>query len=153
MIDREWFRNALAGWASGVTVVACRTDGRVVATTVSAFMSLSLEPPLVVIALGPNATVRPYLQPGQTFAVSVLAADQRRQAMVFADPYPAGADPFPATGAPVIDGCLAGLTCVVERVHEGGDHALVIAAVHDATGGATGTPLIRYDRGYHALGD
>lgn len=151
MIDRDRFRQALASWASGVAIVACRTDQRVVATTVSAFMSLSLEPPLILIALGPNATVRPFLQPGQTFAINVLSAEQRRLAMVFADPLPVGPDPFPAAGEPLIEGALLGLTCVVERVDEGGDHALIIAAVHEASPGS-GVPLIRYDRRYHALG-
>ena len=151
MIDRNQFRDALARWACGVTVVAYRTDERVVATTVSAFMSLSLEPPLVLIALGPNATVRPYLQPRATFAISVLGADQKRLAMVFADPFPVGPDPFPATGAPVISGALIGLTCEVERVSEGGDHAVVIAAVDDAVVGARGSPLVRYDRKYCGL--
>ncbi|MGH7464566.1 MAG: flavin reductase family protein [Longimicrobiales bacterium] len=150
MIDRDRFRQALASWASGVAIVACRTDQRVVATTVSAFMSLSLEPPLILIALGPNATVRPFLQPGQTFAISVLSAEQRRLATVFADPLPVGPDPFPAAGEPLIEGALLGLTCVVERVDEGGDHALIIAAVHEVSPGS-GVPLIRYDRRYRAL--
>ena len=151
MIDRERFREALAAWASGVAVVACRTEQRVVATTVSAFMSLSLEPPLIMVAIGPNATVRPFLQPGEPFGVSILGAGQRRLAMVFADPFPVGPDPFPATGDPLIDDCLLGLACVVERVDDGGDHAIVIGAVRDVTGGPSGAPLIRYNRRYHAL--
>jgi flavin reductase (DIM6/NTAB) family NADH-FMN oxidoreductase RutF len=151
MIDRDRFRDALAGWASGVAIVACRTDERVVATTVSAFMSLSLEPPLILVGIGPNATVRPFLQPGQTFAVSVLASEQRRLAMIFADPFPVGPDPFPASGDPLIEGCLLGLLCTVERVDEGGDHAIVVAVVRDVSGGAGGIPLIRYNRKYHAL--
>lgn len=134
-----------------MTVVACRTDARVVATTVSAFTSLSLDPPLVLIGVGPNATVRPYLSPGAVFAISVLAADQRRLAMIFADPYPVGPDPFPQEGAPLIDGCLLGLSCVVDRVDTGGDHAIVIARVHDVVGGTGSVPLIRYNRKYHAL--
>lgn len=154
MVDRDRFREALAaGWASGVTVVACRTDTRVVATTVSAFTSLSLEPPLVLIGVGPNATVRPYLTPGAAFAISALAADQRRLAMIFADPYPVGTDPFPADGDPMIDGCLLGLSCVVDHVHDGGDHAIVIARVNDVTGGTGSVPLIRFNRKYHALED
>lgn len=153
MIDRDRFRDALAAWASGVAVVACRTEQRVVATTVTAFMSLSLEPPLILVAIGPNATVRPFLQPGERFGVSILGAEQRRLAMVFADPFPVGPDPFPPDGDALIDGCLLGLSCVVERVDDGGDHAIVIGAVHDVTGGASGAPLIRYDRRYHALGD
>jgi flavin reductase (NADH) len=153
MIDRDRFREALSAWASGVTVVACRTDQGIVATTVSAFLSLSLDPPMILVAIGPNATVRPFLQPGARFGVSILGAGQRRLAMVFADPFPVGPVPFPPEGDPLIDGCLLGLSCVVERVDEGGDHAIVIGAVRDVTGGASGAPLIRYDRRYHALGD
>jgi flavin reductase (DIM6/NTAB) family NADH-FMN oxidoreductase RutF len=151
MIDRDRFRDVLAGWASGVTIVAFRTDDRVVATTVSAFLSLSLDPPLILVALGPNATVRPFLTPGEKFAVSVLGVDQRRLAMVYADPFPVGADPFRAEGAPVIPGSLLSLECAVERVDEGSDHAVVIAAVHDAVRGPRGSPLIRFERGYHGL--
>jgi len=153
MVDRETFRNALAAWASGVAVVACRTEQRVVATTVSAFLSLSLEPPLILVAIGPNATVRPFLQPGERFGVSLLSAAQRRLAMTFADPYPVGADPFPEHGDPLIPDSLLGLSCVVERVDAGGDHAIVIAAVDAVEGGQAAAPLIRYDRTYHALGD
>jgi flavin reductase (NADH) len=153
MIDRDRFREALASWASGVAIVACRTDERAVATTVSAFMPLSLEPPLILVALGPNATVRPFLQPGATFAISILGAEQRRLAMVFADPLPVGPDPFPATGVPLIEGALLGLTCEVERVDAGGDHALVIASVREATGGTSGSPLIRHARRYRGLED
>lgn len=153
MIDRDTFRDALAAWASGVAVVACRTDRRVVATTVSAFMSLSLEPPLILVGIGPNATVRPFLQPGQPFGVSVLAAAQRRLAMTFADPYPVGPDPFASAGDPIIADCLVGLSCEVERVDSGGDHAIVVAAVRGVSRGPDGVPLIRYGRKYHQLGD
>lgn len=150
MIDRETFRDALAGWASGVTIVACRQDGRVIATTVSAFMSLSLEPALIAVALGPNATVRPFLQPGVEFGVSVLSAGQRRMATVFADPFPVGSSPFPGDGPPVIARALIGLTCVADRIVDAGDHALIIASVHDAVAGS-GAPLIRFERAYHDL--
>jgi flavin reductase (DIM6/NTAB) family NADH-FMN oxidoreductase RutF len=51
----------------------------------------------------------------------------------------------------VIDSALIGLTCEVERGNEGGDHAIVIAAVHDAVVGARGSPLVRYDRQYLGL--
>lgn len=153
MIDRDTFRDALSAWASGVAIVACRTEQRVVATTVSAFMSLSLEPPLVLVGIGPNATVRPFLQPGQSFGISVLEAAQRRLAMTFADPYPVGPDPFMSAGDPIVADCLVGLSCVVERVDSGGDHAIVIAAVRGIHGRTAGVPLIRYDRKYHDLGN
>lgn len=151
VIDPENFKAALAHWATGVTVVAFRDEQRVVATTVSAFMSLSVEPPLVLLALAPNATVRPYLAAGARFGVSVLSASQRRLATVFADPLPVGPDPFPADGAPLIDGALVQLSCMVTEVRPGGSHAIVIAAVEDACVRPGDGPLIRYDRGWAEL--
>lgn len=151
MIDRDSFRNALSSWASGVAVVAYRSDERVVATTVSAFLSLSLDPPLVLVAIGPNATVRPFLQPGARFGISILGAGQRRLAAVFADPFPVGPSPFTETGDPVIQGALVALGCTVQRLEDGADHAIVIAAVDELMTGSDEPPLIRYRRGYHVL--
>jgi flavin reductase ActVB len=149
-LDSQRFRDVMAIWPSGVAVVAVREEGRVIATTVSALLSLSLEPPRVLVALGPNATVRPFLQPGVHFGISVLGAEQRRLAMVFADAFPVGADPFEGTAEPLVAGAASGLACSVVSITVEGDHAIVIAAVHaaDASGGA---PLVRYRRGYHSL--
>jgi flavin reductase (DIM6/NTAB) family NADH-FMN oxidoreductase RutF len=146
------FRTALARWASGVTIVAVRTDDRIVATTVSAFTSLSLEPPLVLLALGANATILPFLQPAARFGISLLAESQRRLATIYADPFPVGPDPFPAEGIPVLPGALASLHCVVSETRQGGDHVIVIAAVEHAEA-ADGAPLLRFDRRYHGLRD
>lgn len=151
VIDPEDFKEALAHWAAGVTVVAFRDEQRVVATTVSAFMSLSLEPPLVLLALAPNATVRPYLAADARFGVSVLAVSQRRLATVFADPFPVGPDPFTADGTPLIEGALVQLSCTVTEVRPGGSHAIVIASVHAAGVRPGDGPLIRYDRRYANL--
>jgi flavin reductase (NADH) len=147
------FRDALSRWASGVTVVACRADGRTIATTVSAFTSLSLEPPLVLVALGPNATVLPFLQPDSTFGISILAAGQRRLATIFADPFPVGASPFPADGPPVIADALVGLDCAVREARPAGDHTLVIAEVRAIVPGTQTGPLIRFRRTWHRLED
>jgi flavin reductase (NADH) len=151
MIERDRFRDALARWASGVAVVAYRSDERVVATTVSAMLSLSLEPPLVLVALGPNATVRPFLQPGAPFGISILGAGQRRLAAVFADPFPVGPTPFPPAGDPLHPGAPVALACTVERLDDGWDHAIVIAAVRDIVVGPEVAALIRFRRAYHEL--
>jgi flavin reductase (NADH) len=150
-VDTADFKDALASWASGVSIVAFRDRGRVIATTVSAFTSLALEPPLVLVALGPNATVLPFLQPGQHFGISILTAAQRRLASVFADPFPVGPDPFPPHGDPVLPDALVGLACTVQEVRTGGDHAIVIAAVR-ALSRTEAQPLVRFRRRYHALG-
>jgi flavin reductase (DIM6/NTAB) family NADH-FMN oxidoreductase RutF len=150
-VAADEFRDALSRWASGVTIVACRVEERVVATTVSAFTSLSLDPPLVLIALGPNATVLPFLQPGASFGISILADDQRRLATIFADPMPVGPSPFREGGVPVIDAALVTLECTVREARRGGDHTLVIAAVDAIPRLAEAAPLVRFRRRYHVL--
>ncbi|HSJ24612.1 MAG TPA: flavin reductase family protein [Longimicrobiales bacterium] len=145
------FREALARWASGVTVVAYRHDHRVVATTVSAFMSLSLEPPLVLVGLSANATVLPFLQPGAAFGISILAGDQKRIATVFADPFPVGPSPFPIDGPPVVTDALVGLACTVRESRRGGDHTLVTADVGQLTSVRDSPSLVRFMRRYYGL--
>jgi flavin reductase (DIM6/NTAB) family NADH-FMN oxidoreductase RutF len=149
-MDQKLLREALGRWASGVAVVACRHEGRVVATTVSAFVSLSLEPPLVLIALGPNATVLPFLAVAAPFGISILAASQRRLAAVFADPFPVTTEPFPALDPPLLPDALVRLHCSVRETRTAGDHTLVIAAV-DELHFTDAAPLIRFRRRYHVL--
>jgi flavin reductase (NADH) len=149
----EEFREALGRWASGVSIVACRSDGRVVATTVSAFTSLSLDPPLVMIALGPNATVLPFLTAGAAFGISILSAEQRRLAAVFADPFPVGPDPFAPGDVPLVHNALVAMHCTVHETRSGGDHTMVLAGVESVVRGAEAAPLIRFHRRYYSLGE
>jgi flavin reductase (DIM6/NTAB) family NADH-FMN oxidoreductase RutF len=151
-VTPEDYRDALGRWPAGVSIVACRTEDRVVATTVSSLISLSLDPPLVLVAFGANATVLPFLQPGARFAISVLAASQRRLASVYADPMPVGPSPFPAEGDPVVAGAVVALTCSVQEVRAGGDHHIVIARVAEVGSVADVPPLVRFRRRYHTLG-
>jgi flavin reductase (NADH) len=150
-VDSDEFREALSRWASGVTIVACRPETRVVATTVSSFMSLSLEPPLVLLALGANANILPFLKAGELFGISILAVDQRRLATIYADSFPVGPDPFTTDGVPLVNNAVAGLACVVNEIRPGGDHTIIIAAVQHIRFGTAEQPLIRYNRGYRGL--
>lgn len=149
-MDQALFREAMARWASGVTIIAARHEGRVVATTVSAFFSLSLEPPFVLAALGPNATVLPFLQPAAPVGISVLAESQRRLATAFADPFPVGENPFDDDVAPVVPDALVRLRCTVHERMPSFDHTLITAAVGDVHFGEA-APLIRFRRRYHAI--
>jgi flavin reductase (NADH) len=150
-VDSDEFREALSRWASGVSIVACRPGTRVVATTVSSFMSLSLDPPLVLLALGANASILPFLKAGELFGVSILAVEQRRLATIYADSFPVGPDPFGTYDVPLVENALAGLACTVNETRPGGDHTIVIAAVQHIRFGTVEQPLIRYNRGYHGL--
>lgn len=151
-LREDELREALSRWATGVTVVAVRNEGRVHALTVSAFLPVSLDPPLVLVSLGPNASVLPYLERGTPFAVSLLAAGQRGLASRFADVYPVGPSPFPSDGPPIVADGVAALACVVEEVRQAGDHHLVTGRVDAALRGVDTAALGYYRRGYHSIG-
>jgi flavin reductase (NADH) len=151
-VDRESFRDALSHWASGVTIVALREEHRIVAVTVSSFLSLSLDPPLVMIALGPNASVRPYVSAGKAVGISMLSGAQRRLASVYADAYPVGEDPFGPEDPPLLRELLTGIRGHVTETRTAGDHMLAVVNVDRLIPG-TGTPLIRYRRRYHELSE
>ena len=152
VMDPDTFRDALAHWASGVAVAAVREEQRILATTMSAFLSVSVTPPLVLLSLGPTAQVLPFMTEGRPFGISILSEEQSRAASVFADSFPVGPSPFAEQGGPVIEGSLVQLECRVRSTQSAGDHQLVFAAVESATM-AAGSPLIRYDRAYRRLAD
>lgn len=148
---RDALRETLAAWPAGVTIVAVRADGRVHGLTVTAFMPVSLDPPLVLVSLGPNAAAAPYLDPGVELGISLLGADQRAIATRFADSFPVGPSPFPASGPPVVEGALAGLVCEVEEVLPRADHSLVIARVREVRRGEARPALAWRNRDYRTV--
>jgi flavin reductase (DIM6/NTAB) family NADH-FMN oxidoreductase RutF len=152
-IDPLDFRQALGRFATGVTVVTIADDDDVHGITVSAFLSLSLSPPLVGISIDRRAHAHALLERVDTFGVSVLSADQEHVSDRFAkrtlEPL---VDPFVTlAGHAVIRGALAHLVCrVVERVPTG-DHTLVVGEI-EALGVSEGEPLAYYRGAYRRLG-
>jgi flavin reductase (DIM6/NTAB) family NADH-FMN oxidoreductase RutF len=154
-IDPSSFRSVLGRFASGVTVVTVRdAKGADHGMTVSAFCSLSLVPPLVLICVERDASLFDVLAHSTRFAVNLLESKQEEIARRFAEEHP---DRFDAvgftrglTGAAVIDDCLAVIECEVLSRHPGGDHTIVIGSV---VGSATheGRPLLYYRGGYAML--
>lgn len=148
------FRDALAHWASTVTVVAARDGSDVYATTVTSFFPVSADPPLVAVSLGTGAQVLPWLDPGARFAVSFLAEGQSRLASTFADSFPVGPSPFPPGGDPVVAGAVAGLICSVREMHvTEGDARLVLGRVEATVEGEGDGPLLYHRRTYRKLAD
>ena len=145
------FRDALARWASGVAVIAARDGPNIHAITATAFSSLSLEPPLVMCGIGRNATVLPSIESGDRFTINILASAQRRLASMFADTGPLARDAFAPEGPPILDDALVALVCSLHALHDGGDHALVIARVEEIVFGTEQEPLVRYLGEYRGL--
>ena len=146
-IDAATFRHALGRFPSGVTVVTVRgDDGRDYGMTVSAFASLSLAPPLVLVCIGDDATIAGAVAAAGHFAVSVLSQDQEPLARRFAD---TSADRFAGTavargvgGLALLDGAVAHLQCEIVARHHGGDHTIVVGEVIAASTVEGGRPLI-----------
>lgn len=149
-VDPTDFRNAMSQFASGVTVVTTTTPGGPVGFTASAFSSLSLNPPLVLVCLDRRAECFDAFMAADEMAVSILAAGQSPTAMRFAT---RGADKFgegsyiegDATGLPLIDGALAQIECRIYERPEGGDHVILVGEVLTARV-ADRKPLLHYNR-------
>jgi flavin reductase (DIM6/NTAB) family NADH-FMN oxidoreductase RutF len=133
---------------AGVAVVTVDLDGERLGTTVSSFMSVALEPPLVAVSVSRQAALHELLRAAGGFAVSVLAADQAALAQHFARGVPPiamwhGISVQDGSRGPLLDGAVGWLECAVERELEAGDHTLFLGRVERAEPGADGPPLMR----------
>ena len=150
-IDASTFRRVLARFPSGVTVVTVRgTDGRDFGMTVSAFASLSLVPPLVLVCIGDDATIAGNVAEAGHFAVNVLSDDPealaRQVAEQDSDRFAGAGVSRGATGLALLDGAAAQLECAIVARHRGGDHTIVVGEVLGASALENGRPLV-YQRG------
>jgi len=155
-ITKDEFRRALGHFASGVTVVtARRADGQPCGITVSAFSSLSLEPPLVLICIDKRASLHSEMHEGVNFVVNILAEDQEVISRRFAskdegDRFSGMGYTDGATGCPLLHGALAHIECRVQNLYEGGDHTIVVGEV-ESSQIAEGKPLAYFRGGYAQL--
>jgi flavin reductase (DIM6/NTAB) family NADH-FMN oxidoreductase RutF len=146
-IDPDSFRAALGRFPTGVTVVTIdRPDTGVHGITVSSFMSLSLTPPLVGVAIGDKARASSMLPSLARYGVSILAADQGAISDHFAGRQVQADAPFDhLDGHPVIRGAAAQLVCVVVNQVAVGDHTLVVGRVEASA--VHSRPSLAYGQG------
>jgi flavin reductase (DIM6/NTAB) family NADH-FMN oxidoreductase RutF len=134
---------------AGVSVVTVDAQGQRVGLTVATLVSLSLEPPLVGVAVARQAALHELLREARAFAVSLLAADQDWLAEHFARGVPpigmwkGVATTNGALGAPLLDGALGWLECRVAEELAAGTHTFFVGEVVAATEGDEGVPLVR----------
>jgi flavin reductase (DIM6/NTAB) family NADH-FMN oxidoreductase RutF len=138
-VDQASFRRAAGQFASGIVVVTT-PDGH--AMTVSAFASVSLEPPFVLFCAEKIARFHDAVLAEGSWAVSIVAEDDEKTARWLATrgrPLAGQLDgiahhPGPVTGAPMLDDALAVLECRTVAVHDGGDHSIIVGQVVGVAG-------------------
>lgn len=143
-------------YPAGVTVVTSVHEGEPRGITVSAFASVSAEPPNVLVCVNRDARSYLYIASSRIFCVNVLAADQRKLAERFSggvrDRQFDGIKHHTATtGAPVLDGTIAYFDCAIENEHHVGSHSIFIGRVL-ACGAVGGLPLAYFDGAYMTPG-
>jgi 3-hydroxy-9,10-secoandrosta-1,3,5(10)-triene-9,17-dione monooxygenase reductase component len=150
--DPATFRRILGHFCTGVVVVTAMDGSVPVGMTCQSFSSLSLEPPLVLFSASHTSTSWPRIQRAGTFAINILADDQKDLCRVFAT---TGADKFAAVewsvgaaGAPLLDGCLAHIECRLQSVSPAGDHDIVIGEPLAMAEDPLRDPLLFFRSGY-----
>ena len=154
-VDQGSFLQATGQFAGGIVVITTSTGH---AMTVGAFMSVSLEPPLVLFCAEKSARFHDAVLAAGTWAVSILAEDAEKTARWLATggrPLDGVAHhPGQVTGAPLLDGALVTLECRTAAVYDGGDHSIIVgrvAAVTSAEGPPSRGPLMHYAGSYRRL--
>jgi flavin reductase (DIM6/NTAB) family NADH-FMN oxidoreductase RutF len=153
-VDARTFRRAMGQFASGVTVVTTRdASGRALGLTVSAFCSVSLEPPLVLVCIDHRSEANRGLRESGSFVVSVLGESQENVSRRFALP---GSDKLEGFRflegelGPLVPGALVHVQCRVRSFHEEGDHTVWVGEVEDARA-SPGRPLLHHAGRYRGL--
>jgi flavin reductase (DIM6/NTAB) family NADH-FMN oxidoreductase RutF len=131
------FRQTLGAFATGVTVVTTRGPEEAYGMTATAFSSVSLDPPLVLVCVIDGTYGSETIQRNGIFAINVLGTEQEAISRYFAwKDRPRGRDAFAeishrhaVTGCPIIDEVAAFLDCRLEASHEAGDHVILVGEV------------------------
>lgn len=154
-ITEQEFKDALSLFASGVTVVTTKdADGNLHGLTVSAFCSLSLSPPLILICIDKNTHSHHAFRENAEFVVNILREDQLDVSNQFASHIP---DKFVGiehilneNNIPVLLNALVNLECRLQKSCDGGDHTIFIGEITKSHI-SDGRPLIYCDGGYRKL--
>ncbi len=147
------FRNAMGNFATGVNVITTEVDGEVHGMTANAFMSVSLEPKLVVISIGKNASMLKKIKKRKKYAVNILSQEQKELSKHFAGQMNKDIEVTfdRLADLPVISGASTQVACDVVSEYVEGDHTLFIGQVRDIHLSNRSNPLLFYKGKYMSL--
>ena len=143
LIDPITFRNACGAFATGVTIITTRLGDRDHGMTANAFMSISLDPPLIAVSIAKTAKMLPLIEDSGRFAVSVLASGTEDLAMHFAgrSKDDLGNPLRDLDGLPVAEEASARFATHVDQAVDAGDHVIFVGKVSALETDAEARPL------------
>jgi flavin reductase (DIM6/NTAB) family NADH-FMN oxidoreductase RutF len=153
----EELRTLLRRFPAGVAVVTVELEGERIGLTVGSLVSLSLEPPLVGVAVSPQAALHELLRRAGAFGVSLLGEGQEALAARFSRGVPPIAlwTDVPlrdgTLGVPLLEGALGWLECETRSEHALGDHTLFVGEAVAVVPGDAQRPLVYVDRRFVAV--
>ncbi|QXJ24964.1 flavin reductase family protein [Actinomadura graeca] len=153
-VDGARFRSVLGRFATGVVAITAVEPGtgRPAGLAANSFTSVSLDPPLVAFCVAHTSTTWPRLRAAERLCVNILGEPQleicKRLALSGGDKFAGIGWTGSPGGAPIIEGALAWIECGFEQEHTAGDHAIVVARVHDLAEQHEGDPLVFYKGSY-----
>lgn len=154
LFDSREQRRIMGKFATGVTVASTRVGEAMWGMTANAVTSLSLDPPLVLLAVVRASQSHSWFQQGGCFALNILAADQAAISTRFASTGPKDFSDLNVhtalTGAPILSDALAWVDCKLVEVLPGGDHDIFIGEIV-AGGARDGEPLLFFGGKYGQL--
>ncbi len=155
-VEPKSLRSALGRFATGVTIMSvCAPDGRAYGVTVNSFVSVSLEPPLILWCLRREAGIHDVFESNDRFAVNILgggSADaSARYAMRGRILLEESDFSCRGCGVPLLKNALTSFECRTLRRDNGGDHTILLARVLDIHEGPDDEPLVFYRGGYRQL--
>jgi flavin reductase (DIM6/NTAB) family NADH-FMN oxidoreductase RutF len=151
-ITPQAFRQTLGRFASGVTVVTMVEDEQVHGITVSAFLSVSLEPPLVLVSIDKKAHSHARIMNTERYGVSILSEAQQAMSNHFANRDPNAVPEFETlSDFPVLKHALAQLVCKTVQKIDAGDHTLFVGQIEDLVWQEQGKPLVYFHGGYQRI--
>ena len=157
-LDPEQLRRTMRAWTTGVTVVTAIYEGKQYGMTVNSFTSISLEPPLISVALRKMTHTHDLVEKSGEFSITILSTDQGDISDRFAGKLTDITDRFEGLetsklliDAPLIKGGIAYLNCRVKNSISVGENTLFIAEVIAAQGEDDSNPLVYHNRVYWKL--
>jgi flavin reductase (DIM6/NTAB) family NADH-FMN oxidoreductase RutF len=156
-VSKNEFRAALSRFPSGVTIVTTKdADGRFHGITVSAFASVSLEPPMILVCIDKDSGSHHAFREGEFFVVNILAESHEKLSNHFASQVPdkfEGVDYRIGIGEiPVLEDAFVTLECRLTYAHEGGDHTIFVGIVEESNV-KDENPLVYWHGNYRKLED